>query len=640
VSTSALVKSSMNAGAVDSQICLAPILRRMSACCGLRTILTRPMPSLRHILLSIWPRLDAAAVCTRALWPSRRMVSTMPSAVSGLTKHEAPSADVVPGGSTRQSFAGTVRYCAYMAPPISATVLPISALAASDDPVLTTTPAPSLPTGIDSSSRAAMPFIAASGTRAVITGASFEPEAFAVAISAAPTKRPRSDGLIGEASIRTTTSSADGSRVGTRSSDISSSPFFLISERSSSPVVSELMLTLPFYVLWIWTPGEAKRPAVSRQCLQRCPARIFRLRAQFLLDPQQLIVLGGAIGARQRAGFDLAAIGGDRKVGDGGILGLAGTVRHDGGIAGLVGHLDRGERLRQRTDLVDLEQDGIGTAVFDAVGKARDVGDEQIVADQLAFVADQIGQFLPAVHVVFRHAVLDRDDRIARCQIGEIPRLLGRTEALALACVDIFAVLEELACGRVQRQHDVAARLVAGLADRSHDELERCVRRRQVRRETALVADIGVVAGLLQLRAQGVEDLRAAAQRLGKGFGADRHDHEFLEVDRIVGMHAAIDDVHHRHRQRPRRGAADIAIERQVGGFGRGLGDRQRHAQDGVGAEPALVRRTVEPDHGFVDLDLLLGVHAAEGVENFAVHRIDRLQHALAEIARLVAVAQ
>src|ERR1700722_6039767 len=425
VSTSALVRSSMNAGAVESQICFAPILRRMSACCGLRTILPRPMPSVRQILLSIWPRLDAAAVCTSALWPSRRMVSTMPSAVSGLTKHEAPSAGVVPAGSTRQSFAGTVRYCAYIAPPISATVLPISAFAASDEPVLTTTPAPSLPTGIDSSSRPAMPFIAASGTSAVITGASFEPEALAVAISAAPIKSPRSDGLIGAASIRTTTSSADGSRVGTRSSDISSSPLFLISERSSSPVVSALMLTLPFYVLWISPPCEAKPIAVFRQRLQRRPARIFRLCAQFLFDPQQLIVLRSAIRARQRAGFDLAAIGGDREVGDGGILGLAGAVRHDRGVAGLVRHLDRAQRLRQRTDLVDLDQDRVGAAVLDAVGEPRHIGDEQIVTDQLALAADEIGQLLPAVHVVFRHAVLDRDDRITRGEIGQIFRLLG-----------------------------------------------------------------------------------------------------------------------------------------------------------------------------------------------------------------------
>src|SRR6266404_2889113 len=142
VSTSALVRSSTKVGEVESTIYFAPILRRLSACSWLRTILTRPMPSLRQILLSICPRLDAAAVCTKALWPSRRMVSVMPSAVNGLTKQEAPSAGVMPAGSWRHSETLRQRYCEYIAPPIMATVLPISALAASDDPVLTTTPTP------------------------------------------------------------------------------------------------------------------------------------------------------------------------------------------------------------------------------------------------------------------------------------------------------------------------------------------------------------------------------------------------------------------------------------------------------------------------------------------------------------------
>src|SRR6266436_2685256 len=174
------------------------------------------------------------------------MVSVMPSAVSGLTKHEAPSAGVMPAGSGRHSLTFRQRYCAYMAPPIMATVLPISAFAASDDPVLITTPAPSLPTGMDSSSRAAMAFMPASGTFAVTTGKSLVPDALAVVMSAAPTKRPRSDGLIGEASTRTTTSSGPGSGVGTSTSDISSSPLFFISERSCSPVlVSALILNLP-----------------------------------------------------------------------------------------------------------------------------------------------------------------------------------------------------------------------------------------------------------------------------------------------------------------------------------------------------------------------------------------------------------
>src|SRR5271157_1675818 len=126
------------------------------------------------------------------------MVSVMPSAVSGLTNQEAPSAAVVPAGNGMHSLTFRQRYCAYIAPPIMATVLPISAFAASDDPVLITTPAPSLPTGMDSSSLPAMALIAASGTFAVTTGESLVPDDLAVDISAAPTRSPRSDGFIGE----------------------------------------------------------------------------------------------------------------------------------------------------------------------------------------------------------------------------------------------------------------------------------------------------------------------------------------------------------------------------------------------------------------------------------------------------------
>jgi hypothetical protein len=36
------------------------------------------------------------------------------------------------------------------------------------------------------------------------------------------------------------------------------------------------------------------------------------------------------------------------------------------GVAGALGHFDRGEGLREGTDLVDLDQDGIGDALLDA----------------------------------------------------------------------------------------------------------------------------------------------------------------------------------------------------------------------------------------------------------------------------------
>src|SRR5215831_10132988 len=74
-------------------------------------------------------------------------------------------------------------------------------------------------------------------------------------------------------------------------------------------------------------------------------------------------------------------------------------MRHDRGVSGLIGHLDRCERLGEGADLVDLDEDRVGATVLDAVGKPFHIGNEEIIADQLALAADQVGEFLPAIHV-------------------------------------------------------------------------------------------------------------------------------------------------------------------------------------------------------------------------------------------------
>ena len=63
---------------------------------------------------------------------------------------------------------------------------------------------------------------------------------------------------------------------------------------------------------------------------------------------------------------------------------------------------------------------------------------------------------------------------------------------------------------------------------------------------------------------QGGENFRAHAHRVGHRRRGDRQDHEFLDVDRVVGVLAAVDDVHHRHRQGAGEDAADIAVQRQA----------------------------------------------------------------------------
>src|SRR5664279_6376627 len=120
VSWRSAVKSLMNVGDDESHTLSAPMSRRRASCSGLRTMQTSGTCSSAHNLTSIWPRFEAAAVWTRAVLPSRRIVSTIPSAVRGLTNDDAPTLAGVPSASTRHRAASTQRNWEYIAPPATA----------------------------------------------------------------------------------------------------------------------------------------------------------------------------------------------------------------------------------------------------------------------------------------------------------------------------------------------------------------------------------------------------------------------------------------------------------------------------------------------------------------------------------------
>src|SRR5262245_20028602 len=74
---------------------------------------------------------------------------------------------------------------------------------------------------------------------------------------------------------------------------------------------------------WQHKSANPQDVITSAQRLERRAACIAGLSPEFLLDPQKLIVFCGAVGARQRTSLYLSAIGRDREVRDGGVLGLA-----------------------------------------------------------------------------------------------------------------------------------------------------------------------------------------------------------------------------------------------------------------------------------------------------------------------------
>src|SRR5262245_54548152 len=135
-------------------------------------------------------------------------------------------------------------------------------------------------------------------------------------------------------------------------------------------------------------------------------------RPQLLLDAQELVVLRGALAARERPRLDLSRVDADREVGDEGVLGFTRPVRDHRAVASPLGQLDRLERLGERADLVDLDEHGVREALPDALLQDGGIGHEQVVAHELGARAETPGQFLPAGAVVLAETVLDRADRI------------------------------------------------------------------------------------------------------------------------------------------------------------------------------------------------------------------------------------
>ena len=136
-----------------------------------------------------------------------------------------------------------------------------------------------------------------------------------------------------------------------------------------------------------------------------------------------------------------------------------------------------------------------------------------------------------------------------------------------------------------------------------------------------------------------LEDLGADLHRLGEASSAGGDEHELLQVDRVLGVRATVDHVQHRHRQRVRFLAPEIAEEQNAGLRRRGLRGCERNAQDRVRAEHALGRRAVELDQHTVEPRLVEGIPAADGLGDLAVDIRHSFRHALAPVG-LAAVAE
>ncbi len=153
-------------------------------------------------------------------------------------------------------------------------------------------------------------------------------------------------------------------------------------------------------------------------------------------------------------------------------------MRNNGGVAIALCQFYGAKSFGQRTDLVNLNEDGVCATEFDTFFKIFDVGNEEVVAYELAVLADKIGKDLPACPVVFGHTVFDGIDRIFfneffqelcllfGCELGSVGTLFPG--------IIVHTVLEEFGGSAVESDGDVATGNVAGFFD-SLDNYVECV---------------------------------------------------------------------------------------------------------------------------------------------------------------------
>jgi hypothetical protein len=146
------------------------------------------------------------------------------------------------------------------------------------------------------------------------------------------------------------------------------------------------------------------------------------------------------------------------------------------------GKVDRRQRLGQRSDLIQLDQDRVARVLVDRPLYALGIGNQQVVAHQLQAPTESLLERHPARPVVLRQAVLERDDRIpVRPVSPEVDQFPGaQRSAFLRESVDELAVrvggriqVDQLRDRWIERNGDLFAGHVARAFDRFEDHLDR-----------------------------------------------------------------------------------------------------------------------------------------------------------------------
>ena len=280
---------------------------------------------------------------------------------------------------------------------------------------------------------------------------------------------------------------------------------------------------------------------------------------------------------------------------------------------------------------------------MDAFSEEFHVGDKEVVSDKLSAFAKFFRQDFPSVPVVFRTAVFDGDDGIFFLQFHIVVRQLCGGSAAAVGFLENIQPgfrFIKFGGSHVQGNGNVLPEPVTGLVYRLGDAIQGVFRRVQPGGEAAFVAHGGGKAAVMKNGFQRMENFRAITQGFPEGGSAGRDDHEFLEINRRVGVGASVDDVHHRNGKDLGVRAAQVAVQGLVQLGRRRFGKRQGNTQNGVGPQFGLVECAVQGIHEGIRRGLFRGFQTDQGRSNDVTDVVYGLGDSLALVAGCVAVPE
>ena len=111
--------------------------------------------------------------------------------------------------------------------------------------------------------------------------------------------------------------------------------------------------------------------------------RVLCILSHLLLDAHQLVILCQPLRSAGRPGLNLSRRQSHRQIGNVRILGLSRPVARHHTPSRLLGNLHRLDRLRQRPNLVHLEQQRIARLLLNRLLDSSRVRNQQIIAHQL-----------------------------------------------------------------------------------------------------------------------------------------------------------------------------------------------------------------------------------------------------------------